>query len=647
MKINTQRTITLSLFLFSAFLTNFVIPADQSAQPYAMPSVKEVFSGKSPQEIADDVQQGQKILEDILANGSPEEVEAFMRMLEDTMNSMTDEDFADITAISEMVAPYIAPTVPAQDMPINTTPTTPTETPILTTSINDSSDVEKFKEFISSIIQRIDDIFQKIKSSKECSEEIEAKWSNKSTFQNMKRQIYQLKNDRLAKKLTNKDLAGDEKKLVVTLQEFLKDLTTQNNAIKIEDDFGLTTNLAVEKKYLKQTLAFRDLCNDYIDNIMPILEKFLTKYDPEALQLAKQADEQTKSAIKSANEASSRKSSVPSQPTSKSAASSRYNPTKSADYGNFNDNYGYGGYDDYGNYNSGSQTSASPDISSATSQALPSNTPSSAKKLEDGAAGKDSAKSPNKDDKSEDLLGDLEDHMKNTYSALHENKFVKFLQEDLINDYPEYTQVIDGGSKDSTAEDPNKQNNNLSTIAAGGTQGGTFETQEISWLNGTGQYSGTFGKRAGFATYVSNIETRLKREFLPEFDDLGATLKRIKDNMLDMSPENLKTLQNSSILNDVEARLKHYQQALANALPQLDKLQQENGTVPGAPEIGEGKPGGKPQRMSAATVIERYGLAHRSFIDKLKTSIDEEAQNLIAMISRIKNKAKRSTNKKK
>ncbi len=643
MKNNIQKIIKISFFLSFSFLTNFTTTDDKTVQPAGMPSVKEVFSGKSPQEIADDVQQGQQILEDILANGSPEEVEAFMRMLEETMNSMTDEDFADITAISEMVAPFITPTIPAQETVTNT------PTPVSAEIITDASDVEKFKELISSIIQRIDDVFQKLKSSKDCSEEVEVKWKNKSTFQNMKRQIYQLKNDRLAKKLSNKDLTGDEKKLVETLQKFLKDLTDQNNTIKIEDNFGLTVNSEFEKKYLKQTLTFLDLCNDYIDSIMPTLEKFLTKNDPEALQLAKEADEQTKAAIKSANEATTRKASAPAQPTSsKSTSGSRYNPTRSTDYGNYGD--GYGGYDDYGNYTGGYGTPGSTDFGSNSGSGSSSSSSSSpattAKKQEDLAVNKDQAKSTNKEDKSDDLLGDLEDHLKNVYSALHENKFIEFIKNDLVNDYPEYTQVIEGGSKDSTAGDPNKQNNNLSTAPAGGTQGGTFETQETSWLNGTGQYTGAVGKRAGFATYTSNIETRLKHDFLREFDDLGSTLKRLKDNMFDMTPENLKKLQNSSILNDVEARLKRYQQALADTLPKLDEIQHLNGTVPGAPEMGEGKPT-KPQRMTSNEVINKYGLAHRNFIDKLKSSIDEEAQNLLATISRIKSKAKRSTSKKK
>src|SRR3990167_1947541 len=98
-----QNFIKKSLFALALFSTIHLIPQ----APRAMPSVAEVFGRLSEQEIAEQVQMGQQFLEDLQKNGSPEEIAEFQRLLEETLNSMSEDDFKDIQAIAQMVEPHI------------------------------------------------------------------------------------------------------------------------------------------------------------------------------------------------------------------------------------------------------------------------------------------------------------------------------------------------------------------------------------------------------------------------------------------------------------------------------------------------------------------------------------------------------------
>lgn len=476
-----------------------------------MPSVAEVFGGLSEQEIADQVQMGQQFLQELKANGSPEEIEAFMNMLANTVNSMSDEDWKDIEAISEMVQPLI--TIPEEPIiPITTDSKAEKPKDVVKP---ESNATEVFKQLISNIIQRIDDIIQKINSSKECADEMDTKWKNKSTFSNMKRQIYQLRTDRLAEKLGKKDISGEEKDLVDVLKKYLADLTEHNDKLVIEDNFGLPASYTAEKKHLKQTTAFLDMSDEYIDQLMPKLEKFFRKYDPEALQMAKEAEEQSKKASKSATDATVRRPSVDARslPTTPSGSKS-YSPTDSG-----YQNYG-GGYDDYGQpYSYGGYSS--PEETKGGSKSKSESTTPKAKEI--APTPKTAEPKKNKDHRYQDIVSDLEDHLKDDYPTSHENKFVQFLQSDLVGLYP--------------SSHP------------------TLPT---------------------FTSYTTDIIDRLKKDFTKEFASLDNILTDMEDNIHKMSTDELKKLQSAKELTSLEARLKHYKNAFEGALLNLDNQYQKN-----------------------------------------------------------------------
>ncbi len=610
------------------------MPAGGSASAGKLPSVADVFGGLSEQEIAEQVQMGQKFLEDLQAHGSPQEIAEFQRLLEETLNSMSEDDFKDIQAIAQMVEPHLTVTQPQQPAP-TTSPSSSSDQ----TTVTVSSELEEFKKLINTIIQRIDDIFQKINSSKECAEQADAKWKNKSTFANMKRQIYQLKNDRLAQKLSKKDLKDEDKKLVEYLKTYLKDLTVQNDALVIEDDFGLPTSFAEEKKHLKQTKAFLDSCDEAIDTLMPLLEKFLQKWDPEALELAKESESRNKKAAKEATDATARKASAPAQPKSAGSASRyAYNPENSGYGGSGYDGY-YPDYDNYGGYNPYGQSGSefgSPEGSGSGANSGDKTPKAKTNEISATAPGAKEVK--DKSNLYDYAMSDLESHIKDDFDSQHEANFINFIKNDIAKNYPDYTLVVANGALTSTlpATVPTAASVNINTT-------NTSVSQENNWIDGTIPFplalkSGVVVQ--GFKNYTNDIKKKLEDEFYPEFRQLHPYIDNLRSDIANMTSDDLKKIQSSKELKAVEDRLKQYQKTFESILPDLDAAFQKN-TVPGTANAPSQQPG-----LLDATTVPRYQNAHENFVEELKTNIGKEIDSMIDTISTIKRSAKRNATKK-
>ncbi len=637
-------------FLKKSFLTcamfsyGFILPdtaaQDMNLKPNlppgvaksGLPSVADVFGGMSEQEIAEQVQMGQKFLEDLQTHGSPQEIAEFQRLLEETLNSMSEDDFKDIQAIAQMVEPHLTVSPPAQPELSATAASSSTET-----SLAPSSDLEEFKKLISTIIQRIDDIFQKINSSKECAEQIDAKWKNKSTFANMKRQIYQLKNDRLAQKLCKKDLKDNDKKLVEHLKAYLKSLTAQNDALVIEDDFGLPASFAEEKKHLKQTKSFLETCDETIDTLMPLLETFLQKWDSEALQLAKEAEFRDAKATQAATEAISRKASSPAQSKSTSSGGYGYNPTGyGSDYGeyypgydNYSDNYG-GGYSPYDQSGSSKNEFGSGTNSSSEPNSKPKSNEINA------AAPKEIAK--DKNDLYSYAMSNLESHIKDDFDAQHAATFVNFIQNEIAKNYPDYTLVVANGALTPTlpAADPTAASVNVNTT-------NTSVSQESSWIDGTTPFPLKLTNGVvvqGFKNYTLEIKKKLEDEFYPEFRQLHPYIDALRSDIVSMTSDDLKKIQNSKELKAVEDRLKNYQKTFENILPDLEMAFKKN-TAPGTANAPSQQPG-----LLDVTTVPRYQNAHENFVEELKSNIGKEIDAMLNTIGTIKRSAKRNATKK-
>jgi hypothetical protein len=593
-----------------------------------VPSVAQVFGGMSEQEIAEQVQMGQKILEDLHSNGSPEMIAEFYKMLEDTINNMSDQDFQDIQAISEMVKPHL----PEPTFTAPPTPSAGTESAASSASSSssaeqtpaDSSAVATFKTLISSIIQRIDDIMQKINSSKECAELLDTKWNNKATFDTMKRQIYLLKNDRLAQKLAKDDLSDDDKTLVANLKKFLKTLTKHNDTLKIEDDFGLSSSLSQEKKHLKETQSFLDSCDDAIDTLMPLLEKFLKKHDPEALQMAKEADAQAKKAKKDATDtAKFRKESPNARPTG-SSLTSNYGPTNYQDYGSYYPDY----YDQSGSYYpAGGYTGAEVAEPKSSSSAGPAGASATPKSEIAPKAGEKPREIKDKDDLYNGVVNDLEGIVNDDYSAKHENDFVNLMQSGLVNQYPKYQQILREGVTPVQA--------NLS-----GSIGSGDPEYENAWIDSVAPFGGK-----GFKAYTIKALNDVSK-FTEEFESEHSILDKIKNNIFKMSADELNKLTTNKYLEQLHNRLNRYEATFKNMVPKLDTQMSKNAPNPAGPattSVGSQDLVG----IEATDPKTRYFNEHRKFVDTLEKKISDEIKSLQVKINSIKKSAKRAATKKK
>src|SRR5688500_18656869 len=106
----------------------FCTPLLQADAAKAMPSVAAAFGGLSEDEITQQVKLGQQFLEDLEKFGSPEEKAQFEQLLIETLNSMSEEDFNDLTKIATMVEPNLD--IPATQQPEPTTPSPTVEQPV-------------------------------------------------------------------------------------------------------------------------------------------------------------------------------------------------------------------------------------------------------------------------------------------------------------------------------------------------------------------------------------------------------------------------------------------------------------------------------------------------------------------------------------
>lgn len=614
-----KQFLTKKFLLLSLLISTTTIVLPETSQ--TMPSVADVFGGLSEQQIAEQVQMGQQFLEDLQKNGSPEEIAEFQRLLESTLNSMTEEDFKDIQAIAQMVEPHL--TIPQNEIkPIEPTKI---ELPDTTTT---SSDLDEFKKLISTITQRIDDIFQKINSSKDCAEQVDAKWKNKSTFNNMKRQIYQLKTDRLAQKLCKKDLKDDDKKLVNALKDFLKDLTAQNNTLVIEDDFGLPTSHAQEQKHLKQTKSFLDSCDDYIDKLMPLLETFLQKWDPEALQIAKETEIRNKKAAKDATDATVRKASADVRAKSTGTGSTGYKPAAGyQDYGGYYpESYGQSGYP-------GNPSSQFSDNEGSFAQGTDAKT-SQAKPEVNATAPTAKEKTKDKSDLYNYAMSELEGHVSDDFDLKHENTFVDFMQNNITN-YPDYSLIV--GAQGPLPTIPPQPG---STAAATNifTTNSTPQ-QEEDWIDSKGSFPIVLQNGQvvrGFKDYVLEIKGIIEKDFYPEFAPLHNILNNIKNDISNMTTDELKKLSTAKDLTNVENRLRRYQKTFDSMLPTLELAYKKNTQTPAS----------QVPAIIDPVMVQKYQNAHDSFIKMLKNKIGDELDELLNKVSSIKRSAKRTATRK-
>ncbi len=529
--------IMLNLFFFAA------------AYADTLPSVADVFGNMSEDEITHQVQMGQQFLADLEKYGTPEEKAEFEKILLDTLNSMSEQDFQDIQNIAKMVEPHLQPEQPA-------TPQVqvPAKEEVVAPKV--SAEVsENFKNFIASIIAHIDDIIQKIESCKDCKEEFDYKWSHRATFSVLKREIAQLKNNKLAEKLSKSDIASDDKDLVESLEKFLKELKSNN--FVIEDNFGLSDNKNLEQKYLAQTIDIIKMFDNYITILSPKLEKFLTKWDPEALQLAKEASLKETKALQESHDALKR---IPSS-DARALPQERglgQRSSKDFDYDNYFNQYGYSPDMSQGSpyatsgqeqFDSSRPTAGTPGTSKPSEAAAKATAPVKKEEIDQKIKGKDQAKtSP-----FEDVMDSIESHFGN-YNDDVANRNIYFLNEVVANKFKALTTDLEDKVQTWGSKDNGEQQHGTKPNTEGVTE----------WLYNS------------FIPYTNTVAHSLETEhqkFTGEFDSLKKLTVKVETAAKDLSADEIKKVSDNinRLANRFAAYNNAYQSAVKTVKTSFDK----------------------------------------------------------------------------
>lgn len=591
-------------YILSFFLTLGILG---TVYPEKLPSVSDVFGNMSEDEITKQVQMGQQFLADLEKYGTPEEKAEFEKILLDTLNSMSEQDFQDIQNIAQMVEPHLQP---IEQQPITPqAPQAPVKEEVIPKTSQEES--EKIKNLIATIIARIDEILQKIESCKECKEELDVRWLNRATFSNIKRQIAQLKNNKLAEKLSKKDLSEDDKSLVESLENFLKELTEKNNKLLIEDTFGLSDNKQLEQKYLKQTKDIISMFDLFITTLTPKLEKFLSKWDPEALQLAKEAAQKTAKATQDAQDALKRNPSAdaraPQQERSSHAQRSGYRDYDSYPDGYSPDMYAGPNYPETGPEETEKSKSGS-DASSTTPKSK--GTSEIDKKVKD--------EDKNKASSFDDIMDSIEAHI-NSYSDAIANKHLSFLHDVVTKPYqdliPKLEKSVLTWGKNSQGDDSRGAKPNNEGVS--------------NWLFGD------------FIPYTQSVSKSLETDyqsFTNELDSAKRLCSKVESSAKDLTADEIKKV--SDKINELENRFTSYHDAYRSTINSIESSFNKNfGLITDRVIVGD-------EVQNSSEKPARVKEVQNQFVAKLKADIGDKVSNVVADIKSLKANIERKVKRK-
>lgn len=295
------------------------MPSVQAQQQ--MPSVQEMFQNFSQDELISMMEEGQRFIQNLEKNGTPEEKMAFAQAMEETLQSFTPEDWAEFEAIVETVQDKLPP-MDIQEAPeaikpeVKATPTTEEVKAQPSKVVIDNS----LEKMITDINKAINAILIKAKSDKLLSERIALHWGNKDNFNEMARLIQVLNSKEHLERLgVDKE---DIKILVELLRNFNKRLQIENNDFIIADTFGLEVDEQTSAENLKKLNKIIKFFDSAIESLLPKLIKFLQEFEPQALKTAQEHDKQAKQSLDHATQVEKQKRSA--QP----AHSGRYSNQK-------------------------------------------------------------------------------------------------------------------------------------------------------------------------------------------------------------------------------------------------------------------------------------------------------------------------------
>lgn len=277
--------------LFSLGLITDLSYADTAAMPV---SVHDMFKDIPQDELLQMMEEGQQFIKYLEEHGTPEEKMAFAQAMEETLQSFSEDDWKEFEQIVETVQDKLPPMLFEPQAPIKVEPVKETPQPTKVTkptAVDNSLD-----KVLQDIHKAINSLLLKAKSDKILAERITLGWENKNEFNEMARLLQVLRNkDHIAKLTSSKDEAI--KSLHESILNFNKRLQLENDKFIIADTFGLQADeetTAVNLKKLNKILEFLDTA---IASLQPKLIKFLEEYEPEALKIAAEHDQDAKKAL--------------------------------------------------------------------------------------------------------------------------------------------------------------------------------------------------------------------------------------------------------------------------------------------------------------------------------------------------------------
>jgi|GEM_PF-1482995 len=332
-------TLSLPCYLFSGDMASQHRPADPTQQV----SVHDMFKDISEDEIVQLMEEGQREMERIMTESSPAEQEAFMKMMEETLQNFSEDDFAEIEKIVQVVEPRLSEKLgeePVKQAAVKTDSVKKAQPKVIMSS--DST----FENVLKSINKIVNSILLKAKSDHNL-HDILSKWIKKDEFNEMIRLLQALNTKELIIKLTSSD-KDDVNKLVLTIENFNKRLELENKQFTVADTFGLEVDAKTSAENTIKLNIILDFFANATETLLPMITKFFQEYEPEALKLAQAHDQQAKESLDAAMKIEKMKRPI-----------GGYTPTGNApSYGNNRNNYDQrdhgqrgGGYGQQNNYN--------------------------------------------------------------------------------------------------------------------------------------------------------------------------------------------------------------------------------------------------------------------------------------------------------
>lgn len=285
-------TFTLPCYILSGAMVGQPRPA----HPQSQVSVHDMFKDLSEDEIVQLMEEGQREMERIMTQATPEEQEAFMRMMEETLKNFSDEDFAEIEKIVQVVEPRLSEKMQEEVVkpePVKTEKKPETKSVVIS---GDSS----LAGVLESINKIVNGILLKAKSDHNL-HDVLTQWNKKNDFNEMIRLLHALNKKELIIKLTTTK-SDDVKKFVDTIENFNKRLILENKQFTVADTFGLEIDAKTSAENVVKLNIILDFFGNATETLLPMIVKFFQEYEPEALKLAKAHDDQAKQSLDAAKQ---------------------------------------------------------------------------------------------------------------------------------------------------------------------------------------------------------------------------------------------------------------------------------------------------------------------------------------------------------